>query len=562
MQNRHRQLPPFVMKFCERTQAVLETLVEPPASIELPKDRHHARLLNSLLVVFSPLVLAAAFLYVPSTATSSERSFGFGASMAGVGLLLSIYLLSRRGFYRFAIWFVFIVGYMILVANTIWAGPPYVSFSYFVLLTLFTNILFSLRATILSSLIVLLSIAILGYALPDRLPNEPQKYLTFAFVIQAFIIFVTYHRNRFEADRSLKLQQNEEKLRLLVEQLPVAVWTMDRDLNITSVQGKGLSDTLLSEGKLISGLQTDVDRSHYEALFKDALAGSPVTFNLNWEGVPYEHHVEPLKNRDGEIVGCIGVSVNIEERQQAEQRQLELVAERERTAALNEFVEYASHDFKTPLSIINTSLHLLKAKKDEDPVKHQQRIATLEAQAARISNILDSMMEMLHLDREQHIALTPCPLNRVLENIFEHASTWIDGRSIVLVRDFPPDLPVIQVSEPDLHRAVLNLIDNAINYTPPGSQITLRADVADGQVHIEVSDTGYGIDAVDLPHIFDRFYRGEKERPLDSGISGLGLSITQKIVELHGGTISVSSQPGQGTRFVITLPVPAPSAAG
>ena len=113
------------------------------------------------------------------------------------------------------------------------------------------------------------------------------------------------------------------------------------------------------------------------------------------------------------------------------------------------------------------------------------------------------------------------------------------------------------MGEPDrLKQVVLNLVDNALRYTPAGGQVSLVAiaDASSAQVWIEVRDTGPGIDSEDLPRIFDRFYRGDASRARATGNTGLGLSIAHAIVTSHGGTITVQSPPGEGATFRVVLP--------
>ena len=100
-----------------------------------------------------------------------------------------------------------------------------------------------------------------------------------------------------------------------------------------------------------------------------------------------------------------------------------------------------------------------------------------------------------------------------------------------------------------------NLVSNAVRYTPEGGEVVLSASATAGTVLLQVRDTGAGIASVDLPNIFERFYRGDQARNIQEGESGLGLAIAKSLVEAQGGTIAVASEPGQGTTFTLTLPV-------
>jgi signal transduction histidine kinase len=106
-----------------------------------------------------------------------------------------------------------------------------------------------------------------------------------------------------------------------------------------------------------------------------------------------------------------------------------------------------------------------------------------------------------------------------------------------------------------LKRMVVNLIDNAIKYTPEGGLVSVTLEQKDGAAHVVVADNGIGIPADALPHVFDRFYRGDKARPRDVGGTGLGLAIVKRVTEAHGGTVTAESKPGVGSKFTVVLPV-------
>jgi two-component system sensor histidine kinase BaeS len=130
---------------------------------------------------------------------------------------------------------------------------------------------------------------------------------------------------------------------------------------------------------------------------------------------------------------------------------------------------------------------------------------------------------------------------------------------VALVQEVTPGLPVISADPADLRTLLVNLIDNALQYTEPGGRVTISAQPSDSQpgVVIQVADTGSGIAAEDLAHIFGRFYRADKARRRGTGVmgsgAGLGLAIVKGIVEAHGGTISAQSTPGQGTTITVRL---------
>ncbi|TET52059.1 MAG: ATP-binding protein, partial [Anaerolineales bacterium] len=116
--------------------------------------------------------------------------------------------------------------------------------------------------------------------------------------------------------------------------------------------------------------------------------------------------------------------------------------------------------------------------------------------------------------------------------------------------------PLVEVDARRVGQVLRNLLDNALRHTPSGGEVVVTARAGDEGVEVRVQDTGSGIDAADLPYVFERFYRADKSRSRDTGGVGLGLAIAKQLVEAHGGKIEVESEAGQGTRFTFTLPAP------
>jgi len=129
------------------------------------------------------------------------------------------------------------------------------------------------------------------------------------------------------------------------------------------------------------------------------------------------------------------------------------------------------------------------------------------------------------------------------------------SRGIELIMDIPDELPAVNADPYRLRQILNNLINNAVEHTSAGGTITVSTGINRSIMEIKVADTGEGIPPEDLPHIFDRFYRVDKSRARSTGGSGLGLTITKRFVEAHGGTITVVSAPGEGTTFTFTIPL-------
>ncbi|MBZ0298351.1 MAG: PAS domain-containing protein [Anaerolineae bacterium] len=266
----------------------------------------------------------------------------------------------------------------------------------------------------------------------------------------------------------------------------------------------------------------------------------------------------PLHGRDGRVIGLVGMSRDITDRKLVEQQSLELVAERERVHVLRRFLADMSHDFRTPLAVVNTSLYLLQ--KSTDPQRQADQIEKIESQVQRMEQLLGELLDMDRLDRENpEPVFVPVAINTMVAELVRNLEAAAEENHHTLAIDLNHEVPPIMGNAAQLQQALEHILQNAVDYTPTGGAVTVRTSVQHNHVLIAVEDTGIGIGPDDLPHIFERFYRADQARSADSGGSGLGLSIARKVIEAHGGDIVVSSTPGKGSVFVIRLPIQATS---
>jgi signal transduction histidine kinase len=224
---------------------------------------------------------------------------------------------------------------------------------------------------------------------------------------------------------------------------------------------------------------------------------------------------------------------------------------------LQQFTAAASHELRTPLAgiISNAQVALMEPI---DPDEQSTRLATISQVAEDMSRLVN---QLLLLARHEG-AIAPDVLQTVAaETVVQAAIATVqpalNAQELTLHTTLPP-APVALTVEPELMRqAIANLLSNACHYTPPGGTVHLSLTVHPHEVAIAVTDTGIGIAAADLPHIFERFYRADAVRSRQiGGRFGLGLAIVHQIVAAHRGTITARSQPGQGSTFEIRLPNP------
>ena len=227
-----------------------------------------------------------------------------------------------------------------------------------------------------------------------------------------------------------------------------------------------------------------------------------------------------------------------------------------------QLVADVSHELRTPLATIQGNLDLLRRGAAKDPSMLQESMDAMNSEVARMSRLVRDLLLLAESDAGAPLQLRPVELDTLLLEIYREGMLIANNR--LKMRLGHEDQAVIQGDPDRLKQLLLNLVNNAIAYTPDGGTVTLSLHRRpDNWVRVAVADTGVGIAPEDLPHIFDRFWRQDKARSRKLGGSGLGLSIAKSIVEAHGGRISVESELGKGTTFEVLLPLAriAPAAA-
>lgn len=241
---------------------------------------------------------------------------------------------------------------------------------------------------------------------------------------------------------------------------------------------------------------------------------------------------------------------------QVSARTRELADANERLTELDrlksKFVSDVSHELRTPIANLKLYIGLLD---HGHPDKRTHYLAVLQQQIRRVADLVDDILDLARLegDQQQGLSLQPVQLNALVAPIVMAHQPQAEAAALTL--SFVPfaDLPPTSGDANQLAQVVTNLLSNALNYTQQGA-IEIRTLLRDWQVGLQISDTGRGIAAEDLPHIFDRFYRGRHTHHTDVPGTGLGLAIVQEIVELHHGQIEVDSQLERGTTFTVWLP--------
>jgi PAS domain S-box-containing protein len=286
---------------------------------------------------------------------------------------------------------------------------------------------------------------------------------------------------------------------------------------------------------------------------RSAVPGLTVTLRRrNGRTVPVELAAAPLRGGEGKELGVIGVFRDLTRVRQLEDR----LRRSDRLAAIGELAAGLAHEIKNPLtSLLTFSRHL--PRRFEDAEFRQKFQSVVPRELERINTIVERLLE---LARPARLAFKPLRVPALVERVLELYGERLEAQGVRIVREWRRDVPVLWADQEALYRALVNLVANALDAMPRGGSLTLRVGLSDAdtlagartgarRLAVEVEDSGTGIAPTDLDRVFNPFFSTKE------GGTGLGLALTQKIVEDHGGSIDVRSTLGSGALFRIVLPL-------
>jgi len=234
----------------------------------------------------------------------------------------------------------------------------------------------------------------------------------------------------------------------------------------------------------------------------------------------------------------------------AQQKQKELEGLR------SDLIAWVGHDLRTPMASIRAILEALADGMVDDPATIQRYLQTAQKDICSLSYLIDDLFELSQIDAGGlKLDIQESSISDLVSDTIESFSKLAEEEGIRISGQVNDEIRLVPMDMQKIGRVFSNLISNAIRHTPVGGSVKIAVEKVGDFLQIKICDSGEGISAEDLPHIFERFYRGEKSRNRTTGGSGLGLAISKGIVEAHGGKIEVKSAEEIGTCFVITLPL-------
>jgi PAS domain S-box-containing protein len=263
-----------------------------------------------------------------------------------------------------------------------------------------------------------------------------------------------------------------------------------------------------------------------------------------------QNDVEPLYDTHGQIYGCVSVCVDLTDRKLAE------MGLRDADRRKDEFLATLSHELRNPLAPIRSAIEVIRLARGDQELVERAR-ATMERQLLHLVRITDDLLDVARITQDKvQLRRERLDLRAVLQSAIEATRPMIDAQSHTLTVQLPEGPIWAELDFTRIAQALSNLLSNAAKYTEPGGQITVAASSDASAATITVTDTGIGIPPMLLSRIFDMFTQLQAHRDRTYGGLGIGLTLARRLVQLHGGTITASSEgPGRGSQFTIRLPV-------
>ncbi|MEB3198501.1 MAG: ATP-binding protein [Candidatus Sericytochromatia bacterium] len=343
-------------------------------------------------------------------------------------------------------------------------------------------------------------------------------------------------------------------LGLVLDGLSEGVLLLDRDFEplLANLALRSMATAETSEGTGLSGYRTAFHTRCFVpdqlALIEDEMRHHPDRprtdiIQLERPRQFLRRYGAPLQDDRGR---CAGFLVSYQD----------ITREVEQDRLRQDFIANASHELRTPVTSVKLLLENLVEGAKDDPAVADEFLADALREMERMHTLVNDLLDLAALESGRDtLQIAPLAIATVIAEAVETVAPQAKQREVALRTDLPETSLDLEGDASRLRQVLVNLVANAVKFTPSGGTVTLRAWGESERVHLAIADTGIGIPAKDLPHIFDRFFRVTRNRSRLQGGSGLGLTIVKQAVDAHRGEIHVESTEGQGTTVYLALPV-------
>lgn len=349
-------------------------------------------------------------------------------------------------------------------------------------------------------------------------------------------------------EMSMSRAMEKERLKTLIESMGSGLLMFGREgaVNLSNrafEQAFGFEkDELLGKTFKSIGLPEDIENLIEDVFMTETVQEKQVRIESGGTISHMSVYGAPVIGIHGNWLGIIVVMHNITELIRLEE-------------VRKDFVANVSHELRTPVTSIKGFTETLLDGAMMDPAVMKEFLEIIQKESDRLYLLINDLLELSGMEREGFsLNVRTIHVNEIIEDAYKAVRPNLTRKNMALKIEVPSDL-LIEADADRLVQVMVNLLSNAINYSKDSTTIRVRAESIRGELRMEVQDEGMGIPKSELPRLFERFYRVDRARSRDSGGTGLGLAIVKHLVEIHNGTVDVSSEVGKGTTFIIRLPI-------
>ncbi|HNX92298.1 MAG TPA: ATP-binding protein [Syntrophomonas sp.] len=343
----------------------------------------------------------------------------------------------------------------------------------------------------------------------------------------------------------LPVIQENTVMNSILGNMAEAVLVLNQDAEVVLANRAAENLFLVRDGVLIGQSFFDItDNEKIVCMMNDVLKKGKEVFTettLSTSTQTHRIHASALKDEQGRINGAVAVFHDVTDARNFDQMR-------------SDFLGNVSHELRTPLTSIKGFVETLLDGAMENSDQCRRFLSIIDAETYRLSRLIEDMLSLSSIESKERI-MRPKPVCMLtsMRNVLNILGPQISEKSLRVDLIYRNDHSYIQADEDLLNQVFINLLDNAIKFTPEYGSIVIRSKRQEGRLILTITDTGVGIPRESLPRIFERFYRVDKARSRRQGGTGLGLSIVKHIVESHGGEVFVESEVGKGSTFGVSF---------